>query len=88
MKLFNIPDIRLFWSTDPRFLDQFTEGEIAEFKPFSKYPSTCRDVSFWVSEGFTPNNLFEVVRSVAGDIVEKVCNSLFDKTLHFCNSRD
>lgn len=72
MKLFNIPDIRLFWSLDPRFLDQFKEGDIAEFKPFSKYPSTYRDVSFWISGDFTPNNLYEAVRSVAGDIVEKV----------------
>lgn len=39
MKLFDIPDVRLFWSKDPRFLDQFKEGEITKFKPFSKVPS-------------------------------------------------
>lgn len=36
MKLFNIPDVRLFWSNDPRFLEQFKEGQIIKFKPFSK----------------------------------------------------
>ena len=72
MKLFNIPDIRLFWSEDPRFLSQFSENEITEFKPFSKYPPTYKDVAFWVPEDFSPNSLFDVVRGAAGDIVEKV----------------
>ena len=30
--LHDIPDIRLFWSTDERFLSQFTEGEVNKFK--------------------------------------------------------
>lgn len=72
MKLFNIPDIRLFWSNDIRFLEQFKDGNIVQFKQFSKYPSTFRDISFWVTDDFAANNLYELVRSVAGDIVEKV----------------
>ncbi|XP_031565023.1 phenylalanine--tRNA ligase, mitochondrial-like, partial [Actinia tenebrosa] len=72
MRLFNIPDIRLFWSEDPRFLDQFQDGSINEFKPFSKYPPTYKDVAFWISDGFSQNDLCEVVRNAAGDIVEKV----------------
>lgn len=31
MTLFNIPDIRLFWSDDPRFITQFKEGEVNQF---------------------------------------------------------
>lgn len=72
MRLFNIPDIRLFWSDDPRFLSQFEGSKVVEFKPFSKYPPTYKDVAFWIPENFSPNNLFDVVRGVAGDIVEKV----------------
>lgn len=28
MRLFKIPDVRLFWSKDKRFLDQFKKGQI------------------------------------------------------------
>jgi phenylalanyl-tRNA synthetase alpha chain len=49
MLLFGIPDIRLFWSTDERFLSQFKEGTITKFEPFSKYPTCYKDVAFWIS---------------------------------------
>lgn len=45
MVLFSIPDIRLFWSKDPRFLSQFSDGKIKKFVPFSKYPA-CYKVRF------------------------------------------
>lgn len=73
MILFSIPDIRLFWSEDPRFLSQFTPGEITTFKPYSKYPSCYKDVSFWVpSEGLHDNDVFDLVRDVVGDLAEDV----------------
>ena len=49
MLLFGIPDIRLFWSTDARFLSQFQEGKITRYEPFSKYPACYKDVAFWVN---------------------------------------
>ena len=73
MILFGIPDIRLFWSTDPRFLSQFSENQITTFKPYSKYPSCFKDVSFWVPEvGLHENDFCDVVRDFAGDLAEDV----------------
>ncbi|CAH0480498.1 unnamed protein product [Peronospora belbahrii] len=72
MVLFDIPDIRLFWSQDKRFLSQFKDGQITKFKPYSKYPACFKDVSFWHDADFHENNLCEVVRDIAGDMVERV----------------
>ena len=87
MILFSIPDIRLFWSNDPRFLGQFsTADDIKPFVPFSKYPACYKDVSFWLrssssaaggglrsnSQDFHENDMMEIVRDVGGDLVEDV----------------
>ncbi|KAJ3279186.1 hypothetical protein HK104_001681 [Borealophlyctis nickersoniae] len=80
MVLFGIPDIRLFWSTDPRFLSQFKEGQITKFQSFSKYPACYKDISFWCPEDFHDNDFAEVVRDVAGDMAEDV--QLIDQFVH------
>lgn len=82
MILFDIPDIRLFWSEDERFHKQFKAGEIKKFKSYSKYPPCLKDVSFWLAENnaMHPNDLFEVFRENAGDIVEQV--ELIDEFTH------
>ncbi|PWW77552.1 phenylalanyl-tRNA synthetase [Tuber magnatum] len=81
MLLFGIPDIRLFWSLDKRFLEQFKEGEISRFVPFSKFPSCYKDVAFWLPSSssaaggqvsFHENDMMEIVRNVAGDLAEDV----------------
>ncbi|XP_075521029.1 phenylalanine--tRNA ligase, chloroplastic/mitochondrial isoform X1 [Primulina tabacum] len=73
MVLFDIPDIRLFWTNDQRFTSQFSKGQLGvKFKQFSKYPPCYKDVSFWISDAFTENNLCEIIRGVAGDLVEEV----------------
>ncbi len=107
MVLNHIPDIRLFWSLDPRFLTQFSSapGKITIFRPYSKYPPCYKDVSFWLPVGevsekreeaggkaaggggdlngmgqggssrgkvFHENDFCEIVRDVAGDLIETV----------------
>ena len=79
MILFGIPDIRLFWTDDQRFHSQFTKGKVTKFVPYSKYPLCYKDVSFWlpVDRNIHVNDIYEVIREVAGDLVEKV--ELFDE---------
>ena len=74
MKLFEIPDIRLFWSEDQRFLEQFTDGEIKAFQAYSKYPACTKDVTFWIQNinEFEENDVFESVRGIGGDLIEKI----------------
>ncbi|KAG8426120.1 phenylalanyl-tRNA synthetase alpha subunit, mitochondrial [Metarhizium acridum] len=95
MLLFKIPDIRLFWSQDQRFLSQFTGvsdnlDKLKRFAPFSKYPPCPKDVSFWLAStspaggntkgNFHENDVMEIVRNVAGDVVEDV--RLIDEFVH------
>jgi phenylalanyl-tRNA synthetase alpha chain len=65
-----LPDIRLLWSLDERIKKQLVLGQ--PFKEVSKYPPVVRDISFIVKKGFVPNNYFDLVRAVAGDLVEEV----------------
>ena len=80
--LFGIPDIRLFWSLDPRFASQFKPNTVNNFKPYSKYPGTLRDVAFWVDPKLPvhENDLMSIVRDIAGDLVENV--ALIDEFVH------
>ena len=73
MILFSIPDIRLFWSQDSRFISQFSAGQISTFKPYSKYPACYKDVSFWLPEtGLHDNDFCDLVRDTVGDLVQDV----------------
>ncbi len=79
MILYSIPDIRLFWSEDPRFLSQFEDAaddKAVTFSSYSKYPPCFKDVSFWLPDApgstFCHNDVNEIVRNVAGDLVEQV----------------
>ena len=83
MLFFDIPDIRYFWSTHPRFLDQFNEEKVVKFKQYSKLPILFKDISFWIESKnikimkdierwVDENTFFELVREVAGDYVGEV----------------
>lgn len=52
-------------------------------QPLSKYPPLLNDISFWLPEDggdFAENDFYELVRSIGGDLVEKV--SLVDQFTH------
>lgn len=70
-----LPDIRLLWSDDPRVTKQLHLGQ--KFVEVSKFPSIIRDISFIVTKDFVPNNYFDLIREIGGDIVEEV--QLLDK---------
>lgn len=85
MILFGIPDIRLMWSEDPRFSGQwiglhagFDPKQAPKFQPWSVFPATTRDVTFWVPEAdidpvITINNVAGIVREIdLGGLVESV----------------
>ena len=90
MILFKIPDIRLFWTQDERFHSQFKEGCIVEFQPYSKFPPVFKDIAFWTSTNeesdeandkeFVENDFFDLVRSTAGDLAERI--ELIDSFTH------
>lgn len=71
----NLPDIRLLWSEDDRVKRQLKLGN--EYKEVSKFPPITRDISFVVDKSFVPNDYFDLIRDIGGDLVEEV--TLLDK---------
>ena len=71
----NLSDIRFLWSEDSRVKKQLKLGN--KFVPVSKYPPITRDISFVVNSGFVPNNYFDLIRDIGGNLVEEV--QLIDK---------
>src|SRR3990167_7472408 len=71
----DLPDIRLLWSEDPRVTRQLKLGQ--KFVEVSKYPPIVRDISFVVDADFIPNNYFDLIRDIGGNLVEEV--KLLDK---------
>ena len=71
MAKMSVPDIRIFWSNDPRIKSQFKNLE-SVYREVSKYPMTYRDISFVVGKKVSLNTYYEIVRDCAGDLVEEV----------------
>src|SRR3989344_5711418 len=65
-----LPDIRLLRSADPRVKNQLKLGQ--QYKEVSKYPPITRDISFVVKKGFVPNEYFDLIRDIVGDMAEEV----------------
>ena len=71
----DLPDIRLLWSQDKRVKRQLRLGN--KFQEVSKFPPVTRDISFIVDKKFVPNDYFDLIRDLGGDLVEEV--RLLDK---------
>src|SRR3989344_6905506 len=71
----DLPDIRLFWSEDPRVTKQLRLGN--KFVEVNIYPTIVRDITFVIKNDFVPNDYFDLVRETAPDFVEEV--GLIDK---------
>ncbi len=65
-----LPDIRLLWSNDERVKKQLKLGN--PYREVSKYPPITRDISFIVGKDFVPNNYFDLIRDIGGNLVEEV----------------
>lgn len=62
---------------------------VCVFQPLSKFPPLHNDISFWLPEikeseagreSFTQNDFYDLVRSIGGELVEKV--ALVDDFTH------
>ncbi len=73
--LFSIPDWRLLWSHDPRFLKQFAARPPPgkPFQPFSLFPEHISfDISFWTGPMWEEGKFHAVVREASNGTVEQV----------------
>ncbi|XP_070838752.1 ferredoxin-fold anticodon-binding domain-containing protein 1 [Chaetodon trifascialis] len=73
--LFSLPDWRLLWSHDPRFLKEFSlrpsPGE--PFHPFSLFPEHISfDISFWTGPTWEERKFHAVIREASCGTVEQV----------------
>ena len=66
-----IPDIRVFWSNDPRITGQFKDIN-SKYKEVSKYPPISRDISFIIAKSVNLNNYYELVRDLGENLIEEV----------------
>ncbi|KAG8008597.1 Ferredoxin-fold anticodon-binding domain-containing protein 1 [Nibea albiflora] len=73
--LFSLPDWRLLWSRDPRFLKQFALQPLPgkPFHPFSLFPEHISfDISFWTGPTWEERKFHAVVREASHGTVEQV----------------
>lgn len=84
MCLYQIPDIRLFWSHDSGFLHQFKGNcnDKVVYKRVSQFPQCINDLSFWLpdEQQYSNNDFYDLVRNIGGDIIEQVV--LVDEFTH------
>ncbi|XP_028277565.1 ferredoxin-fold anticodon-binding domain-containing protein 1 isoform X2 [Parambassis ranga] len=75
VRLFSLPDWRLLWSHDPRFLKQFSlrPSPGTQFHPFSLFPEHFSfDISFWTGPTWEEKKFHAIVRQAGHGTVEHV----------------
>ena len=94
MILYEIPDIRKFWTADEKFLSQFKDCgcfDNVKYQTYSNLPSVIKDVSFWIDPAeletvddktnwTKSNDFFDVVRDTFNDMIEEI--NLIDSFTH------
>ena len=81
MKLFDIPDIRYFWTENTKFIEQFKSGKIIQFKRYSLLDKIVKDMTFWLPEDkidkennkwLDENEFYELARNFSNDMIEEI----------------
>ncbi|XP_029429325.1 ferredoxin-fold anticodon-binding domain-containing protein 1 [Rhinatrema bivittatum] len=75
MIVLGVSDWRLLWTSDERFFNQFSQGELRRHRSFSIHPpSYVHDISFWVGEGvpFDEAEFHTLLRGVSKETVTSV----------------
>lgn len=96
MILYSIPDIRLFWTNDEKFISQFAESNCMNnitFTEYVKIPSITKDISFWLPAcdieiideknkitWTKQNDFMDIVRNCMDTNIEKI--ELVDQFFH------
>ena len=86
MRLFDVDDIRVFWSDDEKVTSQFKnfDGNFETFKfldPKKNIEPKPFDTAMWITEGFNELDFYDIARSCdPDDIIEKI--ELIDQFTH------
>jgi phenylalanyl-tRNA synthetase alpha chain len=74
MILFDIPDIRLFWVKDEKFLSQFKGKPLFEMKylPYTNLENISKDISCWMPKGYSENDFYQLTRDKYGHNLESI----------------
>jgi phenylalanyl-tRNA synthetase beta chain len=55
--------------TDAKKYETYSSTTIENYKPFSRYPFIVRDIALWVPSGTNADDVLQIIRKTAGDLV-------------------